>query len=116
MSEEPLKEYELLKDEKDTSGIKIFLWRYIGNGGQVGSVRRKPLLLLHGASGNRRTFIFPNGGLAEWLSRDFDPWLLEWRGSGHVVDEAAPDSLSKNGDAYNFNLAAEHDVHRAIRT
>jgi pimeloyl-ACP methyl ester carboxylesterase len=120
MSNGPLKEYVLLKDEKDTSGVKIFLWRYTGNGNGMDKKPRKPVLLLHGASGNRRTFTFPDtlpdDGLAKWLSRDFDPWLLEWRGSGEVVDKADPDSLSKHGEAYNFNLAAQYDVPRAIRT
>ena len=89
-----------------------------GRKAEPGSTGRKPVLLLHGASGNHRTFLEPHGGLAAWLAvRGFDPWLLDWRGSGLVVDNPAnKESLSKNGRAFNFNLAAQHDVRRAIKT
>lgn len=78
---------------------------------------RKPVLLLHGASASHQTFITPGGGLAAWLAEEhFDPWLLNWRGSGCVVDDAENgESLEFNGDVYNFNLAAEHDIPAAIR-
>ena len=46
----------------------------------------------------------------------FDPWLLNWRGSGCVVDKDRNlDSLLRKGEIYNFNLAAEHDVPEAIK-
>lgn len=106
---------ELLPDDTDTSGIQLALWRY-GMEGGVGYGERKPVLLLHGASANHRTFIFPDGGLAACLvANNLDPWLLDWRGSGLVVDENEK-SLSKSAEKYTFNLAARHDVRRAIRT
>lgn len=77
---------------------------------------RKPVLLLHGASASHQTFLAPLGGLAKWLAQEhFDTWLLDWRGSGRVVDdERNRQSLLKHGNAYNFNLAAKHDVPDAI--
>jgi pimeloyl-ACP methyl ester carboxylesterase len=78
---------------------------------------RKPVLLLHGASGSHLTFTKPGGGLAKWLfEHDRDPWLLDWRGSGRVVEAKANESsLSDHAKAYNFNAASEHDVPCAIR-
>jgi cholesterol oxidase len=106
---------DLLPDKQDPSGIVLDLWRYPGTKAEPGHKARKPVLLLHGASGNHRTFMEPHGGLAEWLARDFDPWLLDWRGSGLVVDNNEK-AVSENGKAFNFNLAAKHDVRRAIKT
>jgi Alpha/beta hydrolase family len=75
------------------------------------------VLLLHGASASHQTFITPDGGLAAWLAQEhFDPWLLNWRGSGCVVDDSRNrDSLRFKGDVYNFNLAAKHDIPEAIK-
>ena len=95
--------------------VHLELYHYVPEG--IDDSRpRKPVLLLHGASASHQTFLTPNGGLAAWLAtRDFDPWLLNWRGSGCVVDNTANrDSLRNNGDVYNFNLAAEYDIRAAI--
>ena len=95
--------------------VHLKLHRYIPKG--VDDSRpRKPVLLLHGASASHKTFLNPGGGLAAWLAQhDFDPWLLDWRGSGCVVDEPRNfESLRKTGEIYNFNLAAKHDIPAAI--
>jgi cholesterol oxidase len=96
--------------------VHLELYRYIPERADV-SGPRKPVLLLHGASASHQTFVTPNGGLAAWLAQGpFDPWLLDWRGSGRVVDnEHNRDSLRTKGDIYNFNLAAEYDIPAAIK-
>ena len=80
---------------------------------------KKPVLLLHGASANHRSFTIPgweNGkarSLLEMLAEaGFDPWLLDWRGSSLVVDDVrnAPEA-----EWYNFNAGAEFDIPAAIR-
>jgi len=55
---------------------------------RVGHARGGPaVLLLHGANSSGDTFLVPHGGLAGYLSRrGFDVWILDWRGSPHVVD------------------------------
>ena len=96
--------------------VHLELYRYVNEYIDESSEPRTPVLLLHGASASHLTFLTPNGGLAAWLAeRHFDPWLLNWRGSGRVVDDSKnQDSLRFNGEVYNFNLAAEHDIPAAI--
>ena len=96
--------------------VHLKLYHYVPEHIDNSREPRKPVLLLHGASASHQTFLKPNGGLAAWLAQDFDPWLLDWRGSGCVVDDGDnDDSLKFNGDVYNFNLAAEHDIPEAIK-
>jgi cholesterol oxidase len=113
---EPI-QVQLLSDPKG-SDIPIVLRRHDEKAGAYAGKKRKPVLLLHGASGNYRTFMVPGeGGLAAYLAPRFDPWFLDWRGSGLVVDEAKDGySFLNGGQEYTFNLAAEQDVPRAIRT
>lgn len=77
---------------------------------------RKPVLLLHGASAGTNTFTTLEGGLAASLARQhFDPWLLEWRGSGQLIaDRTNDDALKHRGGLFNFNAAATHDVTCAL--
>jgi pimeloyl-ACP methyl ester carboxylesterase len=100
----------------DRSGIHLRVHHYAHLDAKEA---RKPVLLLHGASANHRTFITPkaDGGIATWLAmHNFDPWLLDWRGSGLVLDDTRNEgSLKKRSDDYNFNDAAEHDVGAAIK-
>ncbi len=80
---------------------------------------RKPVLLLHGASANHRTFTTPDGDAclaSSLLANGFDPWLLDWRGSGLVFDDPANHaSIANHPDWYNFNEAARLDVRAAIQ-
>jgi pimeloyl-ACP methyl ester carboxylesterase len=98
--------------------VHLELYHYLPERIDKSREPRKPVLLLHGASASHHTFITPNaeGGLAAWLAeQNFDPWLLNWRGSGRVVDnEDNHDSLRTRGNLYNFNVAAEHDIPAAI--
>jgi pimeloyl-ACP methyl ester carboxylesterase len=79
---------------------------------------RKPVLLLHGASAGSNTFTTGAhaGGLASWLAEHrFDPWLLEWRGSGQLIaDGCNKELLETQGGLFTFNGAAEHDVTCAL--
>jgi pimeloyl-ACP methyl ester carboxylesterase len=83
------------------------------------------VLLLHGASANHGSFTTPRVGvkgerlpsLVQWLAADFDPWLLDWRGTGlEKVVRKNTASLTANGHAYNFNAAARYDLPLAIAT
>ncbi len=81
-----------------------------------GPPKRKAVLLLHGASANHGTFEIHNGGLAKWLAdlaeREFDPWLLDWRGSSLVVDDEK--NRSRPAESFNFNAAATFDIRAAL--
>ncbi len=78
--------------------------------------KRTPVLLLHGASANHRTFLTGHdGGLAHWLAPYRDVWMLDWRGSGLVLDEECNQAaLEQQGDLFNFNEAAGRDLEIAI--
>jgi len=56
------------------------------------------------------------GGLAGYLYREgFDPWMLDWRSSGLVVDDTEnAATLITQGEIYNFNRAAEYDIRAAL--
>ena len=104
-------------DHSKTSGIKLALWHYTGAPSESPTTVRKPVLLVHGASGNHRTFMV--GGFARWLSsqRFFDPWLLDWRASSLVAADPANEGTRRDTpEAYNFNLAAQQDIPLAIAT
>jgi hypothetical protein len=75
--------------------------------------------MLHGASANHLTFVLSDGAVAGWLAeRGFAPWLLNWRGSGLVVetnlDLLRPEKQGGRAQLFNFNEAAQHDIRRAI--
>lgn len=65
---------------------------------------KTPVLLLHGASARRQTFLIPSAtldgeprALAYWLhAHDYEPWLLDWSGSGNIVDRVVRDSRSQD--------------------
>jgi hypothetical protein len=83
-----------------------------------------PVLLLHGASARHETFRFPPAvpaargshqrSLMDWLHlMGFEPWLLDWRGSGRVVDALA----SGPGGAWgqlDLDAAARCDLPAAL--
>jgi len=75
-----------------------------------------PVLLLHGASAQRETFLIPRGtSLAEHLHRaNFEPWLLDWRGSRLVVDALGPAGLARRRAVLDFDHAATEDVPAAL--
>jgi alpha-beta hydrolase superfamily lysophospholipase len=62
-------------------GLELELCRF---GPETGG---RSVLLLHGASATRDTFLVPDGGLVRYLGeRGHDVWTLDWRGSGRIVD------------------------------
>jgi cholesterol oxidase len=88
---------------------------------------RPPVLLLHGASARHETFMVPDPAprrpwrarcLMRWLhAKGFEPWLLDWRGSGLVVDlvgDGDPARLEEVGDRFDFDHAARLDVPAAL--
>jgi poly(3-hydroxyalkanoate) synthetase len=49
----------------------------------------------------------------DWLeTHGFDPWLLDWRGSGLVVDALKGQAVLR--DCFDFDRAAEYDVPAAL--
>lgn len=77
---------------------------------------RPPVLLVHGASAQHKTFCIPRGrSLADFLwEKGYEPWLLDWRGSLVVTDsliESQPDALR---DELDFDKA-EIDLFEAIK-
>ncbi len=115
---------------KTPDGIDLQLRRYrtAGKAKPYGAV-----LLLHGASGSHQTFLTPQGGLAKYLFNEgFDPWLLDWRSSGLVVDEELDKleelcaqkvpvedalqmvTIGRSAKKFNFNDAARYDIRSAL--
>jgi pimeloyl-ACP methyl ester carboxylesterase len=110
-------ESRLVESPPTDSGIQLALYRYTDSSDVKAMCGRKPVLLLHGASASHLTFTIPqtSGGLAQYLSAHFDPWLLDWRGSGRVVEDGRNGgSLSRKPRIYNFNGAAQEDVRLAV--
>lgn len=70
----------------------------------------RAVLLVHDAFANARTFTVPASGFAaHLLERGFEPWLLDWRGSGEVLGGLGPEHSSR------LTLeAARHDVVAAL--
>ena len=98
---------------KTDDGLCVQLTRHLDSPDPV----RKPVLLLHGASAGANTFTTgEGGGLADWLdAQNFDPWFLDWRGSGRLItDQVNEKSLIGSSSSFNFNAAAEHDVTAAL--
>jgi pimeloyl-ACP methyl ester carboxylesterase len=94
------------------------VWLTLHHPEGVGATGRKPVLLLHGASANHLTFMMPTGdrNLTSTLvaTEDFDPWLLNWRGSNLVFDDERNDTSINDRFLYDFNHAAQNDVKDAI--
>lgn len=77
-----------------------------------------PVLLLHGASANRASFTYTPSGhprarsLVDYLIEEgFDPWLLDWRGSGLVVDATGRRKLR---GCFDLDHAAACDIPAAL--
>src|SRR5678816_592133 len=83
-----------------SDGVHLNLHRYRSN-----AAGRPAVLLLHGASGSHLTFTHPMGGLARYLyDKGFDPWMLDWRSSGLIVEDKENETtLTTEGHIYNFN-------------
>lgn len=97
----------------DRPGIELFLRRL----DRPSAADAKPVLLLHGASANYRTFVTPRlGHLAGWLhAAGADPWMLDWRGSSVVVaNENNRQALTDHAHDFTFNAAAQHDLRAAL--
>jgi pimeloyl-ACP methyl ester carboxylesterase len=91
--------------------------------------RKPPVLLVHGASASSRTFEVPDGGLARFLSKRWDVWMLDWRSSGILspllIDEPPavdPERVNPNRaeppalDPERFNLdEAQEDLVCALK-
>ncbi|HMJ14364.1 MAG TPA: alpha/beta fold hydrolase [Polyangiaceae bacterium] len=60
------------------------LCRYALNGRPNTSA--DPVLLVHGATAWRGTFLQPDGGLVRYLLQNFDVWTLDWRCSKVITD------------------------------
>jgi hypothetical protein len=101
-------------------GIPIHLRRRRGAEGGM------PVLLIHGASARHETFTIPcpaaarDGSasprsLADWLAtQGMEPWLLDWRGSGLVVDELGSEEVDEKRKRFDFDRAAAHDLPAAF--
>lgn len=77
------------------------------------------VLLLHGAGATSDTFLLPHGGLVRYLTaRDWDVWVLDWRGSRAVLSalEGAPlgGSISAERALFTLDHVAESDIPRAL--
>jgi pimeloyl-ACP methyl ester carboxylesterase len=93
-------------------GIRLRLTR-VGHQDASATKPPKAVLLLHGASANRRTFEVHEGGLARHLAKTFDVWLLDWRGSSIVVDDDE-ENRTKAPELFNFSSAAQFDIQAAL--
>jgi hypothetical protein len=79
---------------------------------------RGAVLLVHGASASRDTFVVPDGGLVRYLGQNgFDVWTLDWRGSHRVVERvlAAPADRDEEYPSYTIDQVAELDFPLALR-
>jgi alpha/beta hydrolase fold len=85
---------------------------------RVGTARdtaKKAVLIVHGANSGSATFLVPDGGLAAWLARkDWDVWLLDWRGSPFVMNVRKPEPNVKDEIALFTLDQAATDVPRAL--
>ena len=76
-----------------------------------------PVLLLHGASAQHRTFCIPRGrSLANYLWQEgYEPWLLDWRGSRRVTDALERSGkLEDERDVLDLDHAAREDLPEAL--
>jgi len=82
----------------------------------------RSVLLLHGANTSSDTFLKPHGGLTRFLlERGWQVWLLDWRGSPHVIDLLPPPPRWLGGSAleeirhYTVDDVAREDIPAALR-
>ncbi len=104
-------EYPFKSPPDSENGIELFLYRKKREGGT-------PVLLLHGASARHETFEIPKSwSLMDYLyNNGFEPWLLDWRGSGKVVDHAKENgTLESQRKFFDFDYAAKCDIPGALR-
>ena len=75
------------------------------------------VLLLHGASAQSGTFLIPQGNsLAEFLwHHDYEPWLLDWRGSCLVTDSMSDADLRAKRHLLDLDFAASEDLKLGYR-
>jgi len=111
MAENPPDLEEPIRPSGDPEGVPLELRRMRNEG-------KPPVLLLHGASAQHATFCIPKGrSLAEFLwKNDYEPWLLDWRGSRRVTDALGDRGLDQMRDVLDLDRAASEDVPWALRT
>ena len=76
-----------------------------------------PVLLVHGASAWRGTFMEQDGGLLRHLLRSRDVWTLDWRASKVITDrwrDVAPDAVPEDVRNMNLDLPAVRELPAAI--
>lgn len=56
--------------------------------------RKRPVLLIHGATAWRGTFMEPHGGLLRYLLREREVWTFDWRASKVITDPWRHDKKS----------------------
>lgn len=99
--------------------LRLALQRFAPTGrAPVGHV-----LLVHGASAGSRTFMVPDGGLVRHLvSRGWDVWTLDWRGSNLFASHnpkpvrrgASDGQLSSYAERFDLDRSANDDLPAAI--
>jgi pimeloyl-ACP methyl ester carboxylesterase len=106
-------EYELSKARR--VGLPLRLRRVSGSPEGAPAV-----LLLHGGNTCSDIYLVPNGGLAGYLSKEFDVWLLDWRGSRHVTEPIlngpAHGDIESERKLFTVEKAAELDIPAALHT
>ncbi|MFN3201305.1 MAG: hypothetical protein ACE366_23090 [Bradymonadia bacterium] len=79
---------------------------------------RGPILLIHGLSANRFTFLPQHRGvpaLAPWLARQgYDVWIEEWRGTGQWDQQRQMCDLKVPRSSFTLDAVAEHDHPAAL--
>lgn len=84
-----------------------------------GATPRGPVLLIHGLSANRHTFLPQHRGvpaLAAWLARrGHDVWLEEWRGTGQWSQQQTLYDIRLARARFTLDAVAQHDHPTALR-
>ncbi len=111
MAETPPDLEQPIRPTGDPEGVPLELRRMRNEG-------RPPVLLLHGASAQHATFCVPKrSSFAEFLwSNDYEPWLLDWRGSRRVTDALGNGGLDQMRDVLDLDRAASEDIPWALQT
>ncbi len=109
---ELVSKFETGERTSGVSAVPVEL-RRLRNDGKV------PVLLLHGASACHESFTIGHTmSLTEYLCAEkYEPWLLDWRGSGRLVDELRDQrgGLVRFPDQFTFDHAAKWDIPAALR-